>query len=148
GRNCTGGRRSGCKSSSKGSGRGSGPGPGPGRAAEIRSSRRGCLSVGYPHSTITLVGGQSPQRCSGKLRGRLDFGPDFQLALKGWVTYGNPPTLRFQGVGDKNGSKDWVYDYQAYYVLEWPDGIDQRPAIVGSVIRTKPHSDGRAPAGV
>lgn len=85
---------------------------------------------------------------AGMVRGRLDFGPEFQLALKGWVTYGNPPTLRFQGVGDRSGSRDWVYDYQAYYILDWPDGVAQRPAIVGSVIRTKPHSGGKAPAGV
>jgi FtsP/CotA-like multicopper oxidase with cupredoxin domain/peroxiredoxin len=84
----------------------------------------------------------------GVFRGRLDFGPDQQLALKGSVTYGNPPTLRFQGVGDKKDSKDWVYDYQAYYVLDWPHGADQRPALVGSVIRTQPHSGGKAKAGV
>ena len=35
---------------------------------------------------------------------------------------------------------------------QWPNGVDQRPAIVGSVIRTIPHSSGEpgtvAPARV
>jgi hypothetical protein len=29
----------------------------------------------------------------------------------------------------------------------WPNGVDQRPAIVGSVIRMVPHSNGQARAG-
>lgn len=84
----------------------------------------------------------------GHFRGRLDFGPDHQLALKGWITFGNPPTVRFQGVGDKPGSSDWVYDYQGYQVLEWPNGENQRLVMVGSIVRTEPHSGGQAPAGV
>lgn len=84
----------------------------------------------------------------GTFRGTLDFGPEYQLALKGSITYGEPPTLRFQGVGTTSGSSDWVYDYSAQLVLDWPHGVDQRPAIVGSVIRSRPHSGGQAPAGV
>jgi hypothetical protein len=82
----------------------------------------------------------------GRLRGNLAFGDD-RLALKGWLTLGNPPTLRFQGTGATDGTKGWVYDYQAYYILDWPNGVDQRPAIVGTIVRTVPHSDGAAKAG-
>ncbi|MGE0536393.1 MAG: multicopper oxidase domain-containing protein [Pirellulales bacterium] len=83
-----------------------------------------------------------------QLRGRLDFGEEFQLALRGFVGYGNPVTLVFQGRGDRSGSSDWVYDYRGFYAPEWPQGVDQRPAIVGSIVRSQPHSGGNAPAGV
>ena len=84
----------------------------------------------------------------GQFRGRLDFGEEFQLALKGWTSYGNPVTVVFQGRGDRSGSSDWVYDYRGFYAPEWPQGVNQRPAIIGSIVRSQPHSGGAAPAGV
>jgi hypothetical protein len=78
-------------------------------------------------------------------------GPGWSLALQGWRSYGNPMHARFQGTGTINGEK-WVYDYNGYLVPQWANGVNQRPAIVGSVIRTVPHSGGQpgsvAPAGV
>ena len=78
-------------------------------------------------------------------------GPGWSLALKGARHYGNPMHARFQGTGVVGGEQ-WVYDYDGYLVPSWPNGVDQRPAIVGSVIRTIPHSGGSAgsvsPAGV
>jgi hypothetical protein len=66
--------------------------------------------------------------------------------LSGGITYGNPFAVRFQGFGEIGG-ETWVYDYTGYLVPPWPNGVDQRPAIVGSVIRTVPHSGGQAAAG-
>jgi FtsP/CotA-like multicopper oxidase with cupredoxin domain/peroxiredoxin len=88
---------------------------------------------------------------NGKLTGKFDFGEDgsgsrYELAVKGAATYGNPPTLRFQGTGSTPPAKDWVYDYQGYLILDWPHGVNQRAAIVGTVIRSQPH--GAAKAGV
>ena len=80
----------------------------------------------------------------------LIFGDDWQLTLKGSITYGDPFTLRFQGKGVVEGS-EWIYDYIGYLVREWPNGVDQRPAIVGSIVRTIPHPSGgggTSPAGV
>ena len=78
-------------------------------------------------------------------------GPGWSLTLKGARSYGNPMHTRFQGVGLVNG-ETWVYDYEGYLVPDWPNGVGQIPAIVGSVIRTVPHSGGApgtvAPAGV
>jgi len=86
----------------------------------------------------------------GTLKGKLSFGNDF-LKLTGAASYGNPFAIRLQGVGATPGTiedgKPWVYDYQGYLVPVWPNGVDQRPAIVGSVIRTATHSGGRAKAG-
>lgn len=78
-------------------------------------------------------------------------GPDsgFTLTLQGWIAYGNPPTIRFQGKGVVD-DHPWIYDYNAYYVTHWPNGVDQVEALVGSVIRTIPHPShgGIGPAGV
>jgi hypothetical protein len=86
----------------------------------------------------------------GKLSGKLSFGTDY-LKLTGAASYGNPFALRFEGVGATSGTiengKPWIYDYQGYLVPSWPNGVDQRPAIVGSVIRMVTHSDGQAKAG-
>jgi hypothetical protein len=78
-------------------------------------------------------------------------GPGWSLALKGARAYGNPMHVRFQGVGIVSGEQ-WVYDYEGYLVPNWPNGVHQVPAIVGSVIRTIPHSGSEpgtvSPAGV
>jgi hypothetical protein len=78
-------------------------------------------------------------------------GPGWSLILQGSRQYGTPMRVRFQGVGIVNGEK-WIYDYEGYLVSHWPNGVQQRPAIVGSVVRTIPHSGGEpgtvAPAGV
>ncbi len=76
-------------------------------------------------------------------------GPGWSLELKGARSYGDPMHARFQGTGTVNG-EPWVYDYTGYLVPQWPNGVGQVAAIVGSVIRTIPHSAGPgkiAPAG-
>lgn len=77
-------------------------------------------------------------------------GPGWQLQLKGSINYGNPFTVRFQGKG-VIGGEEWIYDYIGYVVRPWPNGVDQRMAMVGSIVRTIPHSSGSggtSPAGV
>ena len=77
-------------------------------------------------------------------------GAGWELKLSGAVGYGNPCSVRFQGVGSVGG-ETWIYDYIRYLIPRWPNGINQRPAIVGSVVRTVPHSNsggGVSPAGV
>ncbi len=80
-------------------------------------------------------------------------GPGWSLALHGSRAYGSPMQVRFQGKGLVSG-EEWVYDYIGWLVPVWPnsDSTLQRPAIVGSVTRTVPHSSGSdggtAPAGV
>lgn len=83
----------------------------------------------------------------GVFKGRI-FGPGWALQLEGSISYGNPFTVRFQGRGVVGGEQ-WVYDYLGYFCPPWPAGIDQRPALVGTITRTVPHSSGGgvAPAG-
>jgi hypothetical protein len=80
----------------------------------------------------------------------LIYGEGWSLTLKGSTTWGNPFEVRFQGTGLVDG-EEWIYDYVGYVVKPWPNGIGQRPAIVGSIVRTVPHASGSggvAPAGV
>ncbi len=47
--------------------------------------------------------------------------------------------------------EEWIYDYEGYVIKPWPNGVDQVPAIVGTIVRVIPHSNGSggtAPAGV
>lgn len=77
-------------------------------------------------------------------------GDGWSLALKGSRSYGNPMEVRFQGKGIVGG-EEWIYDYVGYLVPAWPNGIQQRPALTGGIVRTIPHkssSGGISPAGV
>jgi|SRR5215469_5528103 hypothetical protein len=95
----------------------------------------------------TIVIEEAPMQ---SLKGTIG-GSDWSLTLKGARAYGNPMHARFQGVGTVNGER-WIYDYEGYLVPDWPNGVDQIAAIVGSVIRTIPHSGSEPgtvrPAGV
>jgi hypothetical protein len=84
----------------------------------------------------------------GSFQGRLIFGETYQFKLAGSSSFGNPFTVRFQGVGDAPDSQGQIYDYVGYLVPVWPNGVRQVAAIVGSVIRTVPHNGGTAQAGV
>jgi len=79
-------------------------------------------------------------------------GSGWELELHGSRGYGSPMKARFQGKG-LVGGEEWVYDYICWLVPNWPnsDSQLQRPALVGSVVRTIPHSSsggGVSPAGV
>jgi hypothetical protein len=85
----------------------------------------------------------------GVFKGRI-FGPGWSLDLNGAIGYGNPWSVRFQGTGVVGGEA-WIYDYTGVVVPAWPNGIDQRPAMVGSIVRTVPHASengGVASAGI
>ncbi|QOG01123.1 hypothetical protein [Flavobacterium sp. MDT1-60] len=81
----------------------------------------------------------------GHIIGDFDFGEWGKVTIKGTIHFGNPFQLRFQGRGVKGtGAEDWVYDYIGYYIPNWVEGVNQLPAIVGSVIRTEPHGQSKA----
>lgn len=73
------------------------------------------------------------------------------LELSGSINYGYPYVVRFQGKGIVSG-EEWIYDYLGFVVPAWPNGVNQVPAIVGTVVRTIPHSGSKPgtvnPAGV
>ena len=83
---------------------------------------------------------------NGEIAGTIG-GPGWSLDLKGNVTGDAPLALLMTGTG-QIGGEPWQYSYLGYLVPNWPNGVDQVPAIVGSVIRDIDHSGGAAKAGV
>jgi hypothetical protein len=81
----------------------------------------------------------------GNLSGTIG-GPGWSLGIKGWITFGTPMTVRFQGRGEIE-DEEWVYDYFGFLAPNWPNGEEQRPAILGTIVRTVPHSSGQSKAG-
>lgn len=82
------------------------------------------------------------------LTGAIDWnggGLDLQGTIRP-ATGDAPITVEIVGSGRPNTSTaNWQYDYHGYLAHQWPHGIDQVPALVGTVTRVKPH--GTAPAG-
>jgi hypothetical protein len=100
------------------------------------------LELGFGNLAITQTG---PQELGGTIGG-----DGWSLDLKGSMNFGNPGQVRFQGKGWVGGN-EWIYDYIGWLVPAWPNGVDQRRAIVGSIVRTIPHPSsggGISPAGL
>lgn len=78
-----------------------------------------------------------------RVGGTLGFGGGVGLTLDGTLT---EDAFAIVGLGvDDTPTAGWRYDYRGTTAFHWPDGVDQVPSLVGSVIRVNPH-DG-APAG-
>jgi len=98
--------------------------------------------------------GRGPEQLRGQLAFRSDpvQQDDPRLTLLGSIQAGTPDLVRFEGRGVPGTAADgWIYNYIAYFVPFWPDGVHQKAALVGSVIRSVPHGDGAGgtrPAGV
>jgi hypothetical protein len=102
-----------------------------------------------PQKALALIFGEGQLSINdaefGAIKGIVSFGDQYILDLKGWAGYGTPYTARFEGVGRKGTKAEgWIYDYVGYLIPNWPNGVDQRAAIVGSVIRTVPHNGAAA----
>lgn len=97
----------------------------------------------FGRGTIEITA-PSPDTLGGTIGGSLGPGQgNWLLNLRGSIGYGSPGQVRFQGRGLVRG-EEWVYDYIGWLVPVWPNSNDtlQRAAIVGSVVRTVPHSGG------
>jgi len=82
------------------------------------------------------------------LKGTIDW-PGGGLDLQGSIipdVSGAAPTVEIVGTGRSGtGTAGWEYDYRGQLAFQWPNGVSQVPALVGTVIRAKPHNG--APAG-
>lgn len=82
------------------------------------------------------------------VKGTLSWDGKVQMHLAGNLYAGqgiSPATLVMTGIGiDNSSTQGWVYQYQGYPAPRWPGGVDQVPAIVGSVTRTVRHGSGQA----
>lgn len=84
----------------------------------------------------------------GTFAGELGFGSNAVMDLKGVITRahdGLPDHLHIVGSGRPGTStQDYFYDYDGVLTEHWPNGVNQVPAITGSVIRVKPHDGASA----
>jgi hypothetical protein len=83
-----------------------------------------------------------------QFRGQLRFGPGEVMDLNGTITAETSGAVHTHIICEGRAGTSTAmlfYDYDGWLTSSWPNGVDQRPRIVGSVIRVKPH-DG-APAG-
>lgn len=83
-------------------------------------------------------------------QGQLSFGPGEVMDLNGVITPAGGVSgahVHIVGKGRPGTSTEHLfYDYDGSLAEHWPNGVNQVPAITGSVIRVQPH-DGQ-PAGV
>jgi hypothetical protein len=81
-------------------------------------------------------------------KAELDFGGGAAMDLTGCIfnsTGSHPISLLITGTGREGTlTAKWVYQYQGYVVPQWPQGVGQVSAIVGTVVRTLPHGTGSA----
>lgn len=85
--------------------------------------------------------------CPGTFIGRLIFDDAYQFRLQGVATPGDPPTIRFRGVGDADDSKGQIYDYFGCLMPLWSYPTRKRLVIVGSTVRAVAHNGEAAFAG-
>jgi hypothetical protein len=111
------------------------------------------LVDGDPNKALNLIFGEGvytfEMPTKSTVKGTLDMGGGFVLDLAGEVAPGPCDQLSFRinGYGRAGTpTAGWEYDYSGVIACHWPNGVNQVPSLVGTVIRAKPH-DG-APAGV
>lgn len=83
----------------------------------------------------------------GIIEGEIDWGSG-GLDLSGDVTTAADGTVGVSIVGNGRPgtqTEGWRYDYHGWLTQHWPNGVDQIPTLVGSVMRVNPH--GAAQAG-
>jgi len=83
------------------------------------------------------------------LKGIFDMDGVYVIELKGLIQSsiqnGASLTLSIDGYGRAGTLTDgWEYDYHGSLDYQWPNGSDQIPSLVGSVIRAKPHGTAKA----
>jgi hypothetical protein len=62
---------------------------------------------------------------------------------------GEPPKFAFVGIGRSGTKTDgWEYSYDGHLTPWWPQGVNQRRTLVGSVIRVKSHNGWQWGGGV
>lgn len=121
--------------------------------ADLELEEKGAsgLSAGLKAGDIAAGLSVAGSKITGKLT--MHNGFSIHLNVSGRVESGEPPTIRFRATGaEGTPTAGWIYDYVGYLCLSWPEGVEQRPAIVGTVIRTVAHKmhgggEGTSPAG-
>lgn len=107
---------------------------------------------GDPNKALGLIFGEGELTITPKdeklFQAVLDFDGGAAMDLYGEMIDGQgagPDVLFITGTGREGSTTaKWVYQYKAYVIPQWPEGVNQTPAIVGTTIRTIPHGSGKA----
>ena len=109
----------------------------------VNNNASKALSLIFGEGTMTFT---SPTPDS--LKGTLDLGGGYVLDITGTVQPGQLPGrygISAVGLGRVGTpTAGWEYDYRADLAYQWPNGVGQVPALVGSVLRAKAHDGGQA----
>lgn len=94
----------------------------------------------FAEAELTLTETETPDF----LLGRLSFGEAY-LEIVAFVTpAADRQALRMRATGVQGTpTEGWIYDYRGHLASTWEHGDRQRPALVGTVIRTAPHDPNR-----
>jgi hypothetical protein len=113
------------------------------------------LPVDTPDDALKLIFGEGELTVESAspeagFHAALSFGGDAVMDLVGNVIpgdYSRPLVVTARGRGRPNSPvADFIYDYIFYAVPAWADAVNQRAALVGTVIRAADH--GTAKKGV
>lgn len=107
---------------------------------------------GDPNKALALFFAEAEFRFTAvtptEFKGVIDWGSG-GLDMAGTMIAGSrdmPAAFSIVGLGRPGTQTDgWEYDYNGALAYRWPAGVQQVPALIGSVIRAKPHNG--APAG-
>jgi hypothetical protein len=84
---------------------------------------------------------------NGHFGGALGMGSGYALTLDGKIRPGDPLGFSIVGLGiDGTPTEGWRYDYHGVAGYAWPDGVDQVPSLLGTVVRVNAHGP-TSPAG-
>jgi hypothetical protein len=109
--------------------------------APVGGDAQKALALFFGEGLFTFAAGDGD-----RFGGTLAFGPGVGLTLDGERLPGEPEGFTIVGRGvDGTPTAGWRYDYHGVVGFHWPDGVDQIPSLLGTVIRVNPH--GGAPAG-
>src|SRR5262245_57148118 len=77
------------------------------------------------------------QSDDGRVEGGLGMKTGYALRITGSVeTMGNGPSFALIGEGlDGTATAGWRYDYRGVVGYMWPNGVDQVPSLLGTVVR-------------
>jgi hypothetical protein len=112
------------------------------RAALVNGDKQAALDLIFAEAVFTFAVDEAYG-----VKGALDWDGG-GLDITGTITVASAKALAVELVGTGRPNSEtagWEYDYRASLAYHWPNGVDQVPALVGTVIRAKPH-DGE-PAG-
>jgi hypothetical protein len=107
------------------------------------------LVGGDPQTALGLIFGEGVFTFEAdqgdRFHGQFDMGPDYALTLQGEMLLGDPAGFSIVGLGvEGTPTEGWRYDYHGTGGYMWPEGVDQVPSLLGTVIRVNAHGSGQA----